>query len=103
MGESGSDGRHTGGQADNGSARSFPRPSARDLSIERGIRAVFRADRGWLGIYQVKFRLMLPGIDWTTYQLAWLRMLRRGELITSFDPATDQFPRYLHSGVMKHG
>ncbi len=89
-------------EADNGSARSFPRPSARDLSVERGIRAVFRRDPCWLGIFQVKFRLFLPGIDWTTYQLAWLRMLRRGELLTSFDPATDQFPRYLHSGVMRH-
>jgi len=95
--------RHALPEADNGSARSFPRPSALDLSVERGIRAVFRRDPCWLGISQVKFRLFLPGVDWTTYQLAWLRMLRRGELITSFDPVADEFPRYLHSGVMRHG
>ncbi len=90
---------------DNGPSRSvhnpYESPCGRDHLVERGIRAVFRSERAWLGIYQVKCRLVLPEVSWVRFQLTWLRLVERGELIVSFDAQHDQFSRYLYLEVMQ--
>jgi hypothetical protein len=67
------------------------------LALRKDIEQVFVRTRQWLGIYQVRSRIIWGFCSWEFFMHVWFQMIVDGVLIESFAPDSDEFPRYLLS------
>jgi hypothetical protein len=64
-------------------------------TIRAAILATFAEQRRWMGRYTIMFLARLGWVPSLFYRSVLAEMVSWGILLVSYDPASDDFPRYL--------